>query len=93
MKRPHGLSAAIGLLLLVRDIHGYVFQTAVQDGAQLIQRVRRDWHIRLEALDGGVTHAMLEAQGIGRYLLVGHSFPQRRIADHHNHPLYSPYYG
>ena len=74
-------------LLFVWDVFRDVLQAAIQDRAQLVQRMCRYWHISLEALDSRMAHAVFESQGIGRHFLFFHYFPQWCIVDHHLRPL------
>lgn len=69
-------------LLFVGDVLRHIFQAAIQDRTQLIQRMCRYRHIGLEALNGRMAHAVFEPQSISRYLLFLHRFPQWRIMDH-----------
>ena len=73
-------------LLFVGDVLRHIFQAAIQDRTQLVQRMCRYRHVGLEALDSRMTHAVFETQGIGRHLLFLHRFPQWRIVNHRLRP-------
>ena len=69
----------IGLSRLIWNILCDIFQPAIQNSTELVQRVRGNRHVRLEALDSCMTHTVLEAEGVSCRIPFGHRFPQRCV--------------